>query len=214
MISGVTRYSRAACMGLAAREIRGYLSHASADNLNNLVSSGPPKQTAVASNTWVQSGPTVMPAAKAACGRKAHKATSTACDSESDGDFLEPIYASLSDEIGTLSSLGDAASRCCSVTTAANNDFIFHKGPSQKKALAHVDSSEEEVELKKITVEPRKQRVRPRYYQSSQLKALDSSSEEDVKVKQVSDEETKKGMYTSNKKRYSELILFYDYNFN
>ncbi|XP_059486502.1 uncharacterized protein LOC132203063 isoform X2 [Neocloeon triangulifer] len=201
---GVTRYSRATCMGLAAREIRGYLSHASADNLNSLVSGPKP---AVASNTWVQAGPTVaqiktQTSSTNVNNRKAHKATSTACDSESDADFLEPIYASLSDEIGTLSSLGDAASRCCSVTTAANNDFIFHKGPTQKKQHTREESSESEMEVKKITVEPRKQRVRQRYYHSSQLKTLDSSSEEDIKVKQLSDEENKRiSMYNGNNKK-------------
>lgn len=200
-------------MGLAAREIRGYLSHASADNLNNLASTGGSSggvvkaaAPVIASNTWVQSGPTVVGVANNNINnnkaRKAHKATSTACDSESDAEFIEPIYASLSDEMGTMSSLGDAASRCCSVTTAANNDFIFHKGPAQNKKQA-VDSSEDEVRVKKMQLEPRKQRVRPRYYQSSQLKVLDSSSEDDVKIKPLSDEEnnTRKGMYNSNKKR-------------
>jgi hypothetical protein len=202
-------------MGLAAREIRGYLSHASADNLNNLASTGGSSNgvakaaPAVASNTWVQSGPTVMVNnnnnQNNNKGRKAHnnKATSTACDSESDAEFIEPIYASLSDEMGTMSSLGDAASRSCSVTTAANNDFIFHKGPAQSKKAA-AESSEDEVHVKKMQLEPRKHRVRPRYYQSSQLKVLDSSSEDDVKIKPLSDEEnnTRKGMYNSNKKRY------------
>ncbi|CAB3374320.1 Hypothetical predicted protein [Cloeon dipterum] len=209
---GVTRYSRATCMGLAAREIRGYLSHASADNLNSLVAGPKP---AVASNTWVQPGPTVMAnnAKVQSNNRKAHKATSTACDSESDADFIEPIYASLSDEIGTMSSLGDAASRCCSVTTAANNDFIFHKGPtSQKKQHSQQpqqqqappsESSEDEIEVKKVNLEPRKHRVRQRYYHSSQLRALDSSSDEDVKVKQLSDEENNKriSIYNGNNKK-------------
>lgn len=206
-------------MGLAAREIRGYLSHASADNLNNLASTGGSSgiikvAPVVASNTWVQSGPTVVGVANNNNnhhkGRKAHnKATSTACDSESDAEFLEPIYASLSDEMGTMSSLGDAASRCCSVTTAANNDFIFHKGPAQSKNTAAADTSEDDVRVKKMQLEPRKHRVRPRYYQSSQLKVLDSSSEDDVKIKPLSDEEnntSRKGMYNSNKKRYKYFI--------
>jgi hypothetical protein len=192
-------------MGLAAREIRGYLSHSGADTGTTITTTNPlstatweapskqQHQQHVTSDTSRQQQQQQPRAPEPTPQYIPSRPVKQESDSEDDGVDEEPIYATLSDDLGNLSSLGDElASRCCSVTTAANDDFVFHRGPQRERTAyssssSSRQSSEDEMQRHEIIIEPRRQRVRPRFYHSN-CKILDSSTDdEDDEIRQIKD---------------------------